>query len=170
MKKYKFFWDGIYSNWHKSSFIIVKHPIPVIELNSLQFNCVEQYMMFCKAVTFNDIEIAENILTESNPRKQKALGRLVKNFDSKKWDEVKYNLVKVGVLAKFVQNEDLKQQLLSEDCDLFVEASPFDRVWGIGYDEHDAHVVDEKHWGENLLGKIITEVRDELKSSQYENK
>lgn len=152
--KYHFFWGGIYSNWHKSP----------IKTSNDTYNCVEQYMMWMKANLFGDRETMDKIMATSDPRKQKNLGRKVKNFNPEVWDKHKYDIVKFAVLYKFDQNEELKQQLLQEDCDLFVEASPFDRIWGIGYDAHDAGLVPEKNWGENLLGKIITEVRDILKN------
>lgn len=154
--KYKFFWGGIYSNWYKSPFTV-----PNIFGEKLTFNCGEQYMMYVKAMLFRDVETARKILKESNPREQKKLGRQVKNFDSKIWDESKVSIMTEGLKQKFTQNKDLKAQLLKEDCDLFVEASPYDRIWGIGYSEADA-LNFTSDWGENLLGLIITRIRDEF--------
>ena len=153
--KYHFFWGGIYSNWAKLPFTLE------IDEQEISFNCGEQYMMYCKANLFNDYESAIKILKESNPRAQKQLGRKVKNFNSKLWDESKYMIMYIGLKAKFEQNLKIKEQLLKEDCDLFVEASPYDRIWGIGYNEEDA-LDNIDTWGENLLGRIITDVRNSL--------
>lgn len=149
-KKYSFFWGGIFSNWYQSKF----------RVDGIEYNCGEQYMMHMKAKVFDDEESARLIIMAHSPRVQKALGRKVKNFDPKKWDEVKYELVKKGLREKFNQNSEMKKYLLErKDC-IIVEASPEDRIWGIGYDEFEA----EHHmnnWGENLLGKILTELANE---------
>lgn len=149
-KVYSFFWGGIFSNWCPSNFVV----------DGIKYNCGEQYMMYQKAITFNDLENAQKILETNSPRIQKAIGRVIKNFDQKKWDEVKYELVKKGLREKFNQNPQYKRFLLNhKDC-IIVEASPEDRIWGIGYDEFEAeHHMDD--WGENLLGKILTELANE---------
>jgi ribA/ribD-fused uncharacterized protein len=152
MKKYKFFWGGNFSNWAYSEFV----------LDDIKFYCGEQYMMYKKAMLFNDKKIASQILDlKYNPKEQKKLGRKVKSFNNKIWDERKYNIVKTGLKEKFLQNEDLKKELLSFKGYDFVEASPYDNIWGIGFDEKHA-LYNIEHWGENLLGKIITELSNEL--------
>ena len=158
MKKYKYFWGGIYSNWQKSPFTIE------IDGENITFNCAEQYMMYYKALISNDNESLLAVMQEKNPREQKAIGRAIENFNSKEWDKSKYDLMLIGLMEKFKQNPKLKEELLAEDCDLFVEASPFDRVWGIGYSEQQNPEDFIENWGENLLGKLITEVRDNLKN------
>lgn len=149
--RYKFFWGGIFSNWYESNF----------ELNGINYNCGEQYMMHQKALTFNDEETAKKILKEKSPRKQKRLGREVKNFDSKKWDLIKYELVKKGLREKFSQNTELKNYLIKYKSFQIVEASPEDRIWGIGFNDRNA-IKNINDWGENLLGKILTELSYEL--------
>lgn len=153
MKKYHFFYGGICSNWAKSWFT----------LDKITYSCMEQFMMYQKALIMKDHETADKIMRTDSPKLIKQLGREVKNFDNKLWDEVKYDVVKRGVFAKFKQNEHLAKELLDIECEQFVEASPFDRIWGIGFNEYTALKVSESKWGQNLLGKIITEVRDELK-------
>lgn len=149
--KYIFFWNGIFSNWYESHF----------EVNGIKYNCGEQYMMYQKAMTFNDKEIADKILCECSPRRQKQLGREVKNFNPKKWDLVKYELVKKGLREKFDQNIELKRYLLKYKEFQIVEASPEDRIWGIGFYDNEA-IQNIQNWGENLLGKILTELAVEL--------
>lgn len=149
--KYKFFWNGEFSNWHPSIFTI----------DEITFNCGEQYMMFTKAMVFKDIDSAYKILKEKNPELQKKLGRKVRNFNVDVWDEVKYELVKKGLREKFIQNPELKNYLLKhKDCQI-IEASPYDRIWGIGYLWNYA-IDNIDDWGENLLGKMLTELASEL--------
>ena len=164
MKKYHYFWGGIYSNWHlcpiKIETIITEDEKYVI---NKMFNCSEQAMMYLKAIVFKDYKTANKILSEDSPKKQKALGRLISNFSNEKWDKVKYTIVSEIVFQKFNQNQNLKKEILSNKCDEFVEASPFDKIWGIGYNEKNATKVPIEQWGQNLLGKIITETRKKLK-------
>ena len=151
---YKFFYSqkSPYSNWYKSDFTI----------DGITYNCVEQYMMYTKAILFNDVETASQILSETDQGTIKRLGRQVKNFDEHVWNKYKYSIVKTGVKAKFKQNKQILKNLLSHEGKQFTEASKFDRVWGIGFSEEDALQNVDK-WGENLLGKILTEVCNELK-------
>ena len=138
----------IYSNWY---------PSPHIN-NDFKYFCVEQEMMHQKALLFKDAQIAEQIMKENSPRKIKALGRKVRNFNPKIWDENKYAIVYSACKAKFEQNPSLRQLLLSSNG-LLVEASPYDRVWGIGYSANDA-LRNIDRWGENLLGKVLTELKE----------
>ena len=155
MKKYTFFWNGFLSQWH---------PSPFVDLESgLKFNCAEQYMMWKKATEMGDVETAKKIMEAKHPREQKKLGRQVKNFDMEKWHKIKWDVVYNGTKLKFTQNPKLMEQLINTRGTLLVEASPFDKVWGIGLGEEDAKKIDEKDWpGENLLGKIITEFRENI--------
>ena len=150
--KYKFFWSGPYSNWYKVDIVI----------DNKTFTSSEQYYMYMKAFIFNDFDTAKLILATNNCKEQKKLGRNVKGFDQQRWDILKYDVMWTGVYNKFLQNPGLLTMLRSEQCEKFVEASPFDRIWGIGYDENTAMTVSENEWGENLLGKILTNVRDQL--------
>lgn len=153
--KYVFFWNGIYSQWHKAPMII----------EGVEYNCCEQYMMHQKALTFNDLEIAEKVLQTSNPKDQKGLGRQIKGFDKDKWDSVCLGIVYKGNFAKFTQNPDLMSALLSTGDRLLVEASPLDKIWGIGMAEEDPAVDDPANWkGLNLLGWSITLVKQQLKN------
>ena len=150
--KYTFFWNGIFSNWHRSTF----------KVDGVTFNCGEQYMMYMKSIVFHDFDSAEKIMNEEHPRRQKALGKLVKNFNKKTWDDLCYDIVKDGLREKFKQNPDMKEYLISCKDTIIVEASPEDRIWGIGYGEWEAlENIDD--WGQNLLGKICTELANELK-------
>lgn len=152
---YKYFWKGKYSNWYYSPFVE----------NDIQYTCVEQYMMYHKAILFEDYDIAYDILNAKTPKEHKVLGRKVKNFKIDVWDKNKERIVYNGLKLKFNQNKKLKNEFLKEECDFFVEASPYDLIWGIGLDEKTAIKVGPENWkGENLLGKLLTILYFEFKS------
>ena len=67
-------------------------------------------------------------------------------------------------LLKFSQNQNFKDFLLSTGDKILVEASPYDRIWGIGMLETDNRAENPLLWnGENLLGFALMEVRDQLR-------
>ena len=68
------------------------------------FNSAEQYMMFQKAILFNDYETAEKILDTGNVRTQKELGRQVKGFDNGLWAVNCRRIVYEANKYKFAQN------------------------------------------------------------------
>ena len=120
-------------------------------------------MMYHKALYFKDEVTAENILNTKSPDKQKKLGRTVAGFDPNAWNEVKLDVVIQGNRLKFTQNQDLKELLLDTGKRILAEASPYDRVWGIGLSENDPDSENQEQWrGKNLLGKALMIVRSEL--------
>ncbi|MCU7617511.1 NADAR family protein [Chryseobacterium sp. PBS4-4] len=128
------------------------------------YKTAEHYMMAGKAKLFNDHETLEEVLKSETPSQAKSLGRKVKNFNPKIWDEHKYEIVKEGNCLKFSQNDKLKEFLLSTNTKTLVEASPYDTIWGIGMLETYPKAVNPSLWnGENLLGFALMEVRDLLK-------
>jgi ribA/ribD-fused uncharacterized protein len=132
-----------------------------MEIDGFLFNCVEQYMMYEKAKLFNDGITALKILNTNVPNVQKQLGRQVENFDEKIWDEMKYHIVYRACLYKFF-NTKLYEQFCKFKGYKFVEASPYDTIWGVGLSENDDAILDEKNWkGQNLLGKILTDLANE---------
>lgn len=118
----------------------------------------EQYFMYRKALLFDDNETAEKILKETDVKKIKKLGREVKNFDEEIWNAVKENFMFLACYNKFFFNPKLASYLLSTQNAELVEASPFDKVWGIGFDENSAEK-NRDNWGENLLGKVLMKLR-----------
>ena len=121
-------------------------------------------MMYGKAKLFKDHEIAQKILTETNPVKMKAYGRKVKHFDAGVWARNREAIVHRALKAKFGQNDELKKQLLETGGTLLAEASPRDRIWGIGMGASNQLALDKSSWkGLNLLGTILTKVREELR-------
>ena len=104
------------------------------------------------------------IVCKSPPREQKRLGRLVKNFDTGIWDACKEKIVFDGNFLKFTQNEALKQYLLSTGNSILAEANGHDRIWGIGMFCDDRNLLRTELWGENLLGKILVQVREKIRN------
>lgn len=152
---YYLFWGGECSQWYPSKFYD-----PTLKM---YFNCTEQYMMYHKAMVFNDDEMMDKIMETDNPKTQKALGRKVKNFDADEWNNVCREIVYRGNLLKFSQNRKLFVFLMQNAGKHFVEASPFDKIWGIGLGEDDPDALDKSKWlGTNWLGEAINRVRDTL--------
>lgn len=142
-----------FSQWHPCRFVV----------EEVAFNCAEQFMMYGKAQLFGDREIATQILAASQPRVHKALGRKVRHFDDTVWKRERESIVYTGSRAKFTQNPALHAALIATRGTTLVEASPTDRVWGIGLRATDPRASDPVHWrGLNLLGKVLTRVRDDL--------
>lgn len=128
------------------------------------FKSIEQYMMYEKALTFGDTEIAARVLDVTDPAEIKALGRQVKNYDDAHWNGRRQLVVYKGLLAKFSQNEALKQKLFATGSALLAECEPTDKIWGIGMGPDDDRRFDRSQWqGQNLLGYTLAEVREDLK-------
>jgi ribA/ribD-fused uncharacterized protein len=153
--KYHFFWHGIFSQW---AIYDMFDPI-----KGIGFSCCEQYMMYNKAMLFNDKKTAGKILSARTPKDQKRLGRSIKPFNDKIWDAVKREVVWRGNFLKFTQNPKLLKELLNTGEKILVEASPYDKIWGIGLSSKEAKLINPDDWpGQNLLGEVLTNLRDEL--------
>lgn len=154
--KFVFFWGSYYSQWCHSPF----------EINGITFENAEKWMMYNKALTFGDTEIASYILKLNDPQHIKALGRKVRNFDAKKWAEVAYDIVLEGNIAKFSQNQHMLKELMETGDREIVEASPYDKIWGIGLGMQDPRRFDHSQWeGTNLLGKVLMDTREYFRQS-----
>lgn len=144
-----------FSQWYPASF----------ELEGQQFTSAEQYMMYGKAQLFGDRDIAARILQADHPRQQKALGRQIQRFDDELWNREAKNIVYRGNHAKFTQNPELLLVLLATAGQTLVEASPTDRIWGIGLSEDDPRIHQRATWrGTNWLGEVLTQLREDLLS------
>lgn len=133
------------------------------EVEGVQYHTTEQYMMASKARLFGDEEVFNEIMAADNPFDYKKLGRKIRGFDQELWDARKYGIVVAGNKAKFGQNPDIQAFLLSTGEAIIAEASPFDKIWGIGLGWEDAQKGTVEQWkGENLLGCALMEVRDWL--------
>lgn len=131
------------------------------QVDGIKYSCAEQYMMAEKARMFGDEEMLAKIMGTTYPKEMKAYGRAVKHFDKGVWDDACYDIVKKGNEAKFSQNAKLREFLSGTKKRILVEASPRDRIWGIGMGKDNPHAQDPLKWrGRNLLGFALTEVRD----------
>ncbi len=161
--KFVLFWgeEDIYSNFHPSRF----------SLDGNVFHWSEQAFMWLKAVEFGDRAVAQQILEQtprnSSPLECKRLGRKVSPFDEKTWSVRSVEAMRRAVSAKFSQIPELRRQLLDSGDRILVEASPYDRIWGIGWGESDPQAQDPSQWkGQNLLGKVLMEVREQLRTDR----
>jgi ribA/ribD-fused uncharacterized protein len=129
-----------------------------------RYPTAEHWMMAAKARLFGDEQMAVRILEAGSPKQAKQLGREVKGFDGAIWDREKRDVVAEGSFQKFRQNKDLAEFLLSTRDHVLVEASPVDRVWGIGLAADDKKAANPLLWrGENLLGFALMRARDRLR-------
>lgn len=142
------------SNWYKTTFI---H-------KGITYNCGEQYMMHQKALLFYDKEVAELIMEQSEPRKQKMLGRDVREYDDEIWMENCQDLMVDGLFSKFTQNGYCLTTLLATGDSVLVETSPTDKIWGIGLKKDDPRINNPSKWlGDNLLGKVLMMTRNKIR-------
>lgn len=157
--KYVLFWTtkDVYSNFYPSNFT---H-------QGISFKWSEQAIMYRKALLFGATDIANDILKASDPQECKMLGRSRKiPFDESIWVEHREQIFKEVLLDKF-RIPSLQRVILSTGDRKFVEASPYDTIWGIGMRENHKDATNPKKWrGLNLLGKVLDEVKKELQEEQ----
>lgn len=159
--KYLFFWGHqaknnqviakeCLSQWYPSSFSI----------QDITYATAEHYMMAQKARLFQDEMVFQKILTVKHPAEAKKLGREIQGFEQDLWEQHRFDIVVKGNLAKFQQNLPLKDFLLNTGDKIIVEASPVDKIWGIGLAQSQTQVLQPEHWlGLNLLGFALMKVR-----------
>ena len=153
--------NGYLSNWYLSDFTI----------DDIAFSSMEKYMMYEKAILFHDKETAEKILQTDNVAEIKALGRTVQNFDDTVWVKSREEIVYKGVFEKFRQNPKLRKRLERTGEEVIAECAVKDKIWGIGLSMKDEDGFCVDRWkGQNLLGKILMDVRKEFKQRNYEKK
>ena len=146
--------NGFLSNWYLSDF----------KVNEVKYSSMEQFMMYKKAIRFQDIEKAQQILSINDVALIKEYGRQVKGYNDSIWCGVRQMVVYQGLLAKFSQNNILCNKLLQTHNDILAECAVKDRVWGIGLSMNDPQRLDLAKWrGQNLLGYTLMMVRDELR-------
>ncbi|MBL8918592.1 MAG: NADAR family protein [Myxococcaceae bacterium] len=149
--------DACFSQWWPCRFVV----------DRVTYVTAEQFMMASKARLFRDADALERILLEPSPAKQKALGRTVRGFDAAVWEQHRFDVVAFGSHAKFSQDEALLAHLLSTHDDILVEASPRDRIWGIGLGRENPLVHEPARWrGRNLLGFALVHARDVLRGAR----
>jgi ribA/ribD-fused uncharacterized protein len=132
-------------------------------VGGVTYPTAEHFMMAGKARLFGDEVMASRIIEASSAGDAKALGRAIQGYDEKLWTESRYSIVVEGNIAKFGQHPDLLAYLAATAGYVLVEASPADRVWGIGLAADDSRVDRPSQWeGLNLLGFALMDVRGRL--------
>jgi len=163
--RYLYFWGhrpprdggvgpGCLSQWWPAAFT----------LDGVGFATAEHYMMWRKAVLFDDSETAARVVSAGHPQQAKSLGRQVRGFDERRWAAERFAIVVAGNTAKFGQHPALRDYLLATGDRVLVEASPVDNVWGIGLAADDERAGDPATWrGLNLLGFALMAAREALR-------
>lgn len=155
-----FFLRGVFSNFAST---------PQLEYDGIKFNSTEQAFMYAKAKLFNDTTSMIAIVREKRPAQAKQLGRGVQGFDPVIWDKHKYQLMLDVNLCKYTQFENYRNYLINTGDKILVEANGKDRIWGIGLYALDYRAQYESKWqGQNLLGKVLMEIRSMLKDHKHE--
>lgn len=144
---------GWLSNWYLSDF----------KVDDVSFSSMEQYMMYQKAIVFEDFKTAEEILRTQNVAIIKQYGRQVSNYNDVIWNGIRQIVIYKGLLAKFSQNETLCDNLRNTGSAILAECAVMDRIWGIGLSMKDPNRFDMNKWnGQNLLGFALMQVREQL--------
>ncbi|WPD22539.1 MAG: NADAR family protein [Candidatus Electrothrix scaldis] len=162
--EYVFFWghtppeegfinQSCLSQWYAAPF----------KVDGIKFLTAEHYMMYHKARLFGDIDAAAKVVQAENPGEAKKIGRTVQGFQQEEWDKHCTEIAIQGNIAKFGQNKAILTYLLATKNKVLVEASPYDKVWGIGLGYDAKGIGNPLAWrGKNLLGFALMEVRARL--------
>lgn len=167
-----YFWGSCFSNFYRAQTTIEVDMGIFDIMESFTFPTSEHVYMAYKAIAFSDLAAFEALQKKKNshPAEAKKIGRVVKDFNQRIWDQIKYDRMYKAVYAKFSQNLDIKELLLATETRTLVEASPSDKIWGIGLHYDDDAVLDESNWkGENLLGKVLMDVRQQFWDEEDSN-
>lgn len=141
------------SQWFPAAFV----------LDGVRYATAEHFMMAEKARLFRDDAALRIVLESATPADAKKAGRAVKDFDDQAWARARSASVVTGNIAKFDQNPALAAHLKSTGAKILVEASPRDRIWGIGMGASNPDARDPAKWrGQNLLGFALVEARRQL--------
>lgn len=126
-----------------------------------KFVSVEQVFAFGKAYEMGDKKSMGQIykLQTKNSVQYKELGRKVRNYNDSLWQSVSFEWMKIGMMAKFDQDEFSKKALLATKKLNLIEANPNDNQWGGHCSLQDDFT---KATGLNKQGKLLMEVRNTL--------
>ena len=162
---YLFFWghtpkttDGVdaacLSQWFPRTFTV----------DGVHYLTAEHWMMAEKARLFRDEEALARVLVAKTPAEAKKIGREVRDYDDVAWGKTRLEAVVRGNVAKFGAHDDLRAFLLATKQRVIVEASPRDRIWGIGMGASNPDARLPARWrGRNLLGFALMEARERLR-------
>jgi ribA/ribD-fused uncharacterized protein len=139
------------------------HEAPV-QIDGMTFPTVEHYFQWSKAKMFGDADVQSKIMKTASPKSAKAYGKKVKNFDAEAWNEKRDSVMRTAVKAKLMQHPDILKKLRDTGTRPIAEADPRGKYWGIGTSAETSKAKDVSRWpGQNKMGKILMELRDELK-------
>ncbi|MBO4650938.1 MAG: NADAR family protein [Clostridiales bacterium] len=147
--------NGCFCNWYPAEF----------DYAGRHYLHSEQFMMYQKVMMFGQTALGDEIMRTADPEQCKILGReFFDGFDAALWKRTRFVVVKRGIRAKFSQNPSMMETLLATGNAILAECSPRDKDWGILLSTSDPEVQDITKWrGENLLGQVLMEVREELR-------
>ncbi|MEU5899175.1 MULTISPECIES: NADAR family protein [Streptomyces] len=141
------------SQWWPSPFTV----------DGVEYATAEHWMMAAKARLFDDADAERAVLAARTPAEAKNAGRLVRHFDDETWARERFAVVVAGSTHKFASDPALRDFLVGTGRRVLVEASPLDRIWGIGLAADDPRAEDPAKWrGPNLLGFALMEARDRV--------
>ena len=153
-EKFTFFYrsNNVFSQWYEGA--------PFTKFG-ITFKTAENFMMWRKGLLFGAPQLVLDKIIQASPRDAKRMGRnLIQFFNEGIWDVAARPLVAEGNYAKFSQNREALAALLRTEGTTLVEASPTDRVWGIGLTADDPRAQQRETWlGTNWLGEVLTEMR-----------
>ena len=164
--EYVFFYKDWLSNYQKTNFTVEWKG------TTYTFSSTEKGFMYIKAITFGDSVTASKIMKTDDPNQCRKLGRQVKGYKDSEWEKIRYDVFYTLNWAKYNQDKELQKKLLDPQFDgkKFVEASPIDKIWGIGYAENNPNIeYAQIYWGKNYLGRILTNIRNRLKTKSKED-
>lgn len=139
------------SQWYDSPFTV----------NGVLYKTAEHWMMYRKAMQFDDFQSAKKVLNTETPKDAKYIGRNIRSYDNDVWYLPSYEMVRLGNIHKFNQHPQLLEYLLQQKNKVLVEASPYDNKWGVALNANDRAIYDVEQWqGTNFLGFVLMEVRD----------
>lgn len=149
------------SNHNPSPFVIDEDP----------YSCIEEHLLSQEALLFDDTYTASRIRSTDNPvemlRYRKEMIRNNPKYSKEIFEKEAPQILLDGLRAKFQQNDYCREFLLRTGKRVIVEASPYDRFFGIGYGHRSKEpernfLLNRDKWGNNALGKGLMKVRDEL--------
>lgn len=145
---------GYLSNWYSAPF----------DLDGIHYSSTEQYIMYQKCLLFGDEVSAAAVMATDDPAKQQKIGQGASGYIHAVWTGARQTIAMRGLLAKFRQNEELKQRLLETGDAWLVECAGSDKNWACGIRLNDDRRFDAENWnGQNILGFALMEVREMIK-------
>ena len=162
--EFLFFWGHTPKHAEIGKHVLSQWWPATFSIDDQLYPTAEHYMMAQKAKLFGDEVTYLDILSAAGPAEAKALGRRVKGFNEEVWAAHRFQIAVRGNTAKFGQNASLEDWLIGTGNVVLAEASPVDRIWGIGLAADDKRASDPQTWrGLNLLGFALMEARAALR-------